>query len=278
MNNLDERDKKLIEEREKYEEAYYEQVIDEMMKEDALNKLIAERLEYIDESFDFEPSPAYEHLEELYHYDFDRKIQEQTGEVDDYIDYPDGPDENLNGIISHEPVYGDPEPDYLDEKIEEQMKETALKEFMEENPEEIYNAVVDEAFLKYQDEQEKRMQELIKQHLKEEKEYLDNILIDVLVEEKYFEKAIDEIICDEIDVYYEEDLFDYENDEIPWYNSESYRQDESVIDPFDSLGDIDYPEGEITRERIDLVFRDHFTNDDYLDKIVKRKLREKKFK
>ena len=278
MNNLDERDKKLIEEREKYEEAYYEQVIDEMIKEDALNKLIAERLDYIDESFDFEPSPAYEHLEEIYHYDFDRKIQEQTGDVDDYIDYPEGPDENLNGIISHEPVYEDPEPDYLDEKIEEQMKETALKEFMEENPEEIYNAVVDEAFLKYQDEQEKRMQELIKQHLKEEKEYLDNILIDVLVEEKYFEKAIDEIICDEIDVYYEEDLFDYENDEIPWYNSESYRQDESVIDPFDSLGDINYPEGEITRERIDLVFRDHFTNDDYLDKIVKRKLREKKFK
>lgn len=278
MNNLDESYKKLIKEREKYEEAYYEQVIDEMMKEDALNKLIAERLEYIDKSFDFEPSPAYNHLEELYYDNFDRQIQEQTSDVNDYIDYPDGPDENLNGIIYHEPVYEDPEPDYLDEMIEKRMKETALKEFMEENPEEIYNAVVDEAFLKYQDEQEKQMQELIKQHLKEEKEYLDNILIDVLIEEKYFEKAIDEIICDEIDLYYEEDLFDYENDEIPWYNSESYRQDESVIDPFDSLGDIDYPEGEITRKRIDLVFRDHFTNDDYLDKIVKRKLREKKFK
>lgn len=165
----------------------------------------------------------------------------------------------------------------MDEQIEEQIKEAERQEFIEENPEESYNLMIDKAFLKYQDEQEKQLQELIKQHYKEE-EYLDGILRDVLVEEKYFEKAIDEIIFDEIGLDYEEDLFDYENDEMPWYDAHSYRQDESVIDPFDSLGDIDYPEGEIFREKIDLVFRDYFTKDDELDKIVKRKLREKKFK
>ena len=278
MTNLDERDKKLIEEREKYEEAYFEHVIDEMIKEDALNKLIAERLENIDESFDFEPSPAYKHLEELYYEDFDRQIQDQISDVHDYIDYSDGPDENLNGIITHEPEYEEPEPDYLDAKIEEQIKEEARREFIEENPEEIYNKVVDEAFLKYQDEQEKELQELIKEHLKEEKEYLDSILIDVLVEESYFEKAVDEIIFDEIGMDYEEDLFDYENDETAWYDSDVYPQDESVIDPFDSLGDIDYPDEEKYMQKADFVFKEYFTENDHLDKIVKRKLREKKFK
>lgn len=39
MSNLDERDKKLIEDREKYEEEYCEQVIDEVMREEALDKL-----------------------------------------------------------------------------------------------------------------------------------------------------------------------------------------------------------------------------------------------
>lgn len=277
MSNLDERDKKLIEDREKYEEAYFEQVIDEVMREEALDKLIAERLEYIDKSFDFEPSPAYDRLEEIYYENAERQIQEQIEDVDDYIDYPEGPDENLNGIIHHEPVYEEIGSDYLDVKIDEEMKKVELQEFIEENPEELYNHVVDEAFLKYQDEQEKQLQELIKQHCKEEKEYLDSILIDVLVEESYFEKAIDEIIFDEIGLDYEEDLFDYENDEMPWYDSNSYKPDESVIDPFDSLGDIDYPEGEI-RQKADLVFKDYFTQDDFLDKIVKRKLREKKFK
>lgn len=37
MSNIDERDKKLIEEREKYEEAFFEHVVDDMIKEDALN-------------------------------------------------------------------------------------------------------------------------------------------------------------------------------------------------------------------------------------------------
>ena len=48
-DSLNKMDKKLIEQQEKYEDAYYDQLVDEMLREEALDKLIAERFEYIDE-------------------------------------------------------------------------------------------------------------------------------------------------------------------------------------------------------------------------------------
>lgn len=47
MNDLNKMDKKLIEQQEKYEDAYYDQLVDEMLREEALDKLIAERFEYM---------------------------------------------------------------------------------------------------------------------------------------------------------------------------------------------------------------------------------------
>lgn len=47
MNDLNKMDKKLIEQQEKYEDAYYNQLVDEMLREEALDKLIAERFEYM---------------------------------------------------------------------------------------------------------------------------------------------------------------------------------------------------------------------------------------
>lgn len=47
INDLNKMDKKLIEQQEKYEDAYYDQLVDEMLREEALDKLIAERFEYM---------------------------------------------------------------------------------------------------------------------------------------------------------------------------------------------------------------------------------------
>lgn len=202
MNNFDERDKKLIEEHEKYEKEYFENVIEVMLKEEALNNLITERMEYIDDSFDFEPSPEYKHLEELYYDDYDSQFQEKISDVDDYIDYPDGPDENLSGVNYSEQFNVDLEQDY---EIEFEMNQ------LEEISGDFYGQLVDNAFLEYQNDEEKYMDELIKQHLEEEKEFLDKILVDVIIEENYFEKSIDELILDEAGLDYEPELFDYEN-------------------------------------------------------------------
>lgn len=120
-NSDDKRDEQLIKEREDYEKAFFSQIIDEIMESDALDTLISNRMEFIDENFDFEPSPAYERLEELYYAEYDNKFQEQISDVDDYIDYPDGPDENLDGIkmeIPHDTIYDDSEDDYVELQIE----------------------------------------------------------------------------------------------------------------------------------------------------------------
>ena len=101
MDNLDERDRHLVEQQEKYEKEYYGRIVDDMLEEESLDELIAERIDYIEDSFDFEPSPAFEHLEEMYCLDDDEVFQNHSRGIEDsydyidYIDYPDGPDENL---------------------------------------------------------------------------------------------------------------------------------------------------------------------------------------
>lgn len=309
---IDERDAKLIEEHENYEEWFYEQIIDEMMENDAINALIADRFDYIDETFDFEPSPEYEHLEELYSDNLERDFREKLENEEDfidYIDYPEGPNENLDGVYygnPYEEPYDNFEPDYPDLAEEEFIKMDLQQDFNPENEFDIYEQLIDDAFLNYieneekyfeklieehlEQEKEKEFEMLVKQHLEEEKKYLDHLLAQVIIEENYFEKAIDELIFDEIDLDYDEDLFDY--DDIPGHgnDSEVYPPDESVIDPFDSLGDIDYPEGEVypkpptfeeeypeDMDEIETVFKDYFTKDDTLNKIVKKKVKEKKF-
>ena len=140
MNDFDEkRNESLIEERVKYEEEYFnqmldeytlERIVDEMVESVYLDNLIAERFEYIDNHFDFEPSPEYERLEEFYYSEFDSIAQEQISDVDDYIDYPDGPDENIDGIIYNWPddqFYDDFESDYEDLQIEPQIEKELIR-------------------------------------------------------------------------------------------------------------------------------------------------------
>ena len=377
-NSDDKRDEQLIKEREDYEKAFFSQIIDEMMESDALDILISNRLEFIDENFDFEPSPAYERLEEIYYAEHDSKFQEQISDVDDYIDYPDGPDENLDGIkmeIPHDTFYDDSEDEYVELQIElelEKQEELQLQQMADEhedylesqsfeedykihlemddfNPAEAYEKLIQEAVIEEYEEDEGYMDGLIELHIAEEKDFIDDIMTDAIYEtimdEAYFEKAIDRFIFDRIEIDYEPDMFDYDNRDEFWYDSYYDQPDESAVDPFDSFGEIDYPEGEPkyeypvevdydeemqrdfekyqrrkerqfgysdeelpdpddelileppeeeevefedvdekrnqilieNREKIESKFKDYFKEDDVLDRIIREKLKEKKF-
>lgn len=325
MSNLDERDERLIEERESYEKHYFENIVDEIIESDALDMLIAERLNYIDQNFDFEPTPAYDMLEEFYYHPLDSVFEQIRSDVIDYIDYPEGPDENIDGI-KYDDFYNHMDEDYYDLDIDLQLeREIQLHEIeVSEEPDylEMYNNFVEEVFIEYHDNEDKYLENLIKQHIEEEKEFLDNIVVDVIVDDSYFEKAIDELIFDEIEIDYEPDLFDYDDDGY-WYDPQLEPQDESIIEPFENLDGIDYPEGEPkfeypiiedyeeeierdfeafqrqklkkshekgvnnnhvqnnelieNKDKIQSIFKDFIEKDDSLDKIIKQKLKEKKF-
>lgn len=68
------------------------------------------RFDHLKDEYDFYPSPAYEYLEELHCRHYDVQFQEQINDVNDYIDYPNGPNENLTGVY-----YGEPHMEYFDE-------------------------------------------------------------------------------------------------------------------------------------------------------------------
>ena len=248
------RNKQLIQEREEYEKAYFSQIIDDMIDSDALDKLIHDRFQYFDEHFDFEPSPEYQRLEEIYYTEYESSFKE-TNPFDE-IDYPEGPDENLEGIRYDEPLDYSFEDDFIDYepivddqfveipddvKLEEERVSNQIENY---NPYDFYDDILDEII---QDEDD--LKKLIEEHVKDEKDFFDSLLIDAIQEQHYFERAIEDLIIE----HFEEDpIIDFEMDyEDYWYDEpfEDYTsevwpyEDESIIDPFDSLGDIDYPEG-----------------------------------
>lgn len=348
MDDLNQkRDKHLIEEYEKYEQEYFSQIIDEMIENDSLDMLIAQRLKKIDKEFDFEESPEFKRLEEIYYKRYESKfINSNSFDKFDEIDYPDESklkimqknheDEFYEEVIEFEKdleIYDQQFDDYY-EYSEPKIDDYGFDEYekMENHYSQLYEQMIGEAFEEYSEESE-NLENLIKIHLKEETEFLDNLLVDTIVEDHLFEKAIDELIFDEIGMDYPEDYF------IHGYGDECYPADESIIDPFDSFGEIDYPEGnedemnkfyesinfydeecemdferpyddyydvpepeevileppeeEIieykdieevrnnylieNQEKIENIFKDYFTKDDTLDKIIKEKLKEKKF-
>jgi len=209
MDNFEnEREKRLIEEREEYEKAYFSQIIDDMMQSSALDKLISDRFQYFDDKFDFDPSEEYLYLEELY--------SDEHYTEDESNDYDEMVSEQIN---NYDPT------DFYDDVLDDVLKD--------EN---------DEDYLKG----------LIEEHVTDEKAFLDSMLIEVIQEEHYFEKAIDDLIIEQIPEPLEPDFEYYEMDYEPyWYDSPFDHhngywpdEDESVIDPFDSFDEIDYPVGE----------------------------------
>lgn len=315
MNDLDkERTEQLIKEREEYEKEFFRNVIDEMMMSDSLDKLIADRLKYIDNHFDFEPSPEYKHLEELYYAEYEQKLKENDS-FDNFeeIDYPDDPNE-INSRENYD-YYPDVDFEYEDSLIdlEPQIDElidaeaSQIPDMSQEDLAEFYEQLIQESVIEYHEEE--NIDKLIQEHIEDEK-FFENTLIDIIEEEYLFEKAIDEIIFDEIDIDYEPDLFDYEEDD-HWYNNHFDMPDESIIDPFDNFDEVDYPEEPPSMEEIfnkiqmeqhmeeiqyqealeedyakykkqkekhvESLIKDYFTKDDTLDMIIKEKLKEKKF-
>lgn len=340
----------LIEAHEKEEKEYLERIIDDILESDELDRLIADRLEYIDAHFDFEPSPVYEQLEEIYLQQYDSMesaydangFQEYIPNDDpfdslDGYDYPEGPDENIDGIrypgqyIEYPEVDEPDYDDYYDDELDE-------PDFEEPDYAELYEEIIREAEIEAYEENND-LKSLIEEHITNEKEFMDSILIDVIQEQSYFEKAIDELIFENIEEDYSPEYFDYEPDY--WYDDpfenwtdDFWPEDESIKDPFDSFGEIDYPDFEpkndyyedfdfdeeneiwlareiLKREKAEAKFEppeeeniiefvdeddlrnqeliknyvdnikesadNYLSNDNTLDKIIKEKLKEKKF-
>lgn len=219
-----ERDEQLIEERGRYEEEFLSRIVDEMMESDALDRLIAQRLKYIDDHFDFEPSSEYERLEMLYYQEHELEFRE-IDPLDEIEFYDD---------VDYEP----PHDYYPDLEVDIPVEDCPKYDYDDEELAEMYETIVEEAFIEYHDE-DRYLEELIKQHIQEEKDFLNNLAVDSILEDSHFERMIDELIFGEIGMDYEPDYFDYSTSDY-WFD----RPDESIIDPFDSLGDVDYPDEE----------------------------------
>lgn len=240
-----ERNEQLIREREEYERQYFESVIDEMMESDALDKLIADRIKYIDENFDFEPSPEYQRLEQLYYQSYEERFKDDDPfDKFDEHDYPEGPDENINGV-KYPPF--DEFHDLDDNIIRMEPEISHYEDFDEPDYADVYENLAEDALIELHDKEEAYFDELIRQYIEEEKSYIDNLLVDAIEEDYLFEKAIDNLIMDGIGINYYPDDFEYEQNG-HWYDEHYNRPDESVIDHFDGFDEIDYPEDPITFE------------------------------
>lgn len=147
-----ERNEGLIDEREEYEKFYFSQIVDEMMDYDALDKLITERLEYIDDHFDFNPS------------------------------------ENIFTIA-----------DEYDESVKNQIDNY--------DPYEFFDSVKEDVF---EEENRQYYNQLIKSAVDDEKRFFDSLIVETILEQHYFEKAIDELIFNHMNEKYEEQYIDYD--------------------------------------------------------------------
>jgi hypothetical protein len=247
MSNDDKRDEQLIEEREQYEKEYFSHVIDDMVESSALDKLILDRLQYFDDNFDFEPSQEYLHLEKI---------------------YSNGPDfdESSNN------------PNFYDDEVSNQIENY--------DPVDFYDDIRDEILMRENDD-ENHLKDLIDEHVKDEKAFFDSMLIEVIQEEHYFEKAIDDIIMEQLEAQFEEyerekfvtqfEDYEIEYDEPYWYDdpmddNDCYwdEVDESAVDPFDSFGEIDYPECESSHVYPDIIDYDSDMQEDF-ERYQKRK-------
>ncbi len=210
------RDKKLIEEYEKYEEKYFKEIIEDdrdekLMEEvrklekdleDTIEDVIEDRLfnlhypktEFIEDNFYFASSPQYNRLEEL-HYEYcDIEYQRQINDVNDYIDYPDGPDENLEGVL-------------FDEHYRSTFNFEMDDSFIEYKTDDILISYEDfeleDSFLEYNDTEKRHTDYLIEHYYIDEKESLNDILNEFPDGNNCFEKTINEQILDEAGIDYE---------------------------------------------------------------------------
>ena len=329
-----ESEKMLAKQIEDYENSFLDNIIENMIDSEDFDKLMIERLEYINDHFDFEPSPEFEQLEEFYYQDYESKFQDENRLPSDYY-YPEGPDgESIEGFDypegyndSDNPMFYQQTPQYeepfYDADIDFPEPEMEPPEYVIKQ-DEYYDYLIETAYEEYGEyNQEDYMQDLIKQHLKEEEDF--TAMVQELVQEEYIDyPTIDEAIFDYIDIEYDRDDFDYDETPTYWYD----KPDPCVKEPFESFNEIDYPEGNVEtgyvppheydfdleedyrkfkleqkkklvneypddeipeppeviaftdeeREKLKSRIKEHFKKNESLDKLIKEKISEKKFK
>ena len=248
------RNKKLIEEREEYEANFFSMIVDEMFENNQIDELIAERMDFIEDSFDFEPSDEYEYLEELYYRenehvesfdDGDGFIRTFSPGEDPFdkipdIDYPDGPSENIGGTVNPFEMHHEFEDVYVD------FDDVRLIDPGEECLYEYDDYIEDIVFDLYEKEllkEECHIEKLIEEHLREE-EYLNNCLKQTIKEHCYFEKSIDKYILENRGIE-SDDVF------------------------------IDYQTSQSDGDKIDTAFKEYFRKNNVLNKIVDEKIENK---
>lgn len=185
------RDEQLIEERLAYEMSAYLEVEDYYADYDPLDAQI-EAFEYYEE-LGYDYVPEYEHYDYELEEDFVEEINMDAAycgnalfgyvvEDDSFdgfcdYDYPEGPYENLDGIVYHEMVYYDcPFPGFPDEDYD--------------CPEQYYNIEDSDVT----DTEDMHMKKLINEHIKEEKEFLEFVKENELKDDYYLPAGNEDII------------------------------------------------------------------------------------
>ena len=281
MNDLEqERNKELIKERETYEKnfeedlikqfeefenSFLDNIIENMVESDEFNMLMADRLEYINDNFDFQPSPAYEELEQLLYQEmealfedenkienYEFPIAEDGSDIEGY-DYPEG----YNDIPFD---YGNAET-FLDDDFEGHSYDLGELYDLHEISEKDYQEYLIDSLI--DDSEDKYMEKLIEEHLEDEKNYLDSIVKDAIQEGYYFTKAIDKTIFDHINLDYENQSIDYEESPQYWFKK-----------PLESSSNKE--DNENDEQKVQSMLKNHFTKDETLDNIIEEKIKDKK--
>lgn len=263
----------LNKELEEFENGYLENVVENMLDSEEFDKLMQDRVDFINQRYDFERDIEYDDIEDFYYdyddvyYDYD-EVEEAydypigpEGDMVEGYDYPEGPDENLGGVYFNDYFSGYEQYDFEDERYIELLIEKAISQ--------------------QEDAYEDQMSYLIREHLKDEKAFLDSIVEDIIQEEYYVPKVIDEVIMDNVDMEYDEKDFDYGSALQYWYGG----PDKSIEEPIEKFDRDQVPEPpEVIafskKEELKLksIIKEYFKKNDALDRIVKEKLKEKKFK
>lgn len=183
-------DKSLIEEMQSCQTDYPSMSEDEIIEKDTLDLIIESSENSFPECRDYD---FYGLREDFYEWGYFEKYDmdaayyghDLLGYVvsDDHFDsldgcdYPEGPDENINGLRYHEPEY------YEDFSCDFECPEISIDDYCDYQ--------FDVAF---HENQELHMQKLIEEHLKEEKEYLDCLLQFEVCDEYFLPFEGDDII------------------------------------------------------------------------------------
>ena len=232
---MNERDKQLIRQREEYEEMFFSNITDAMIKSDELDKLIADRLKHIE----FKPSDNYFDSKKKYINDYKEdfdysKEYENLKDLGEPFEYP----------YEYEDYFID---DYFEEVLDEH---DDLKYWIDD----------------YIDNQKQFIESIVFNVIQEEQyfENNDELKIDFEIEDSYPKN----------DYCYDNPYADVDflniDDEFPKMEESICSDDE--IDSFHDVDELRNEKLIKNRQKIEKLLKNHITKDDTLDKIIKEKI------